>query len=170
MVLPEGLTGEIINGRIRARPRPAWDHDPAGSRLGADIEGPYGRGRGGPGGWWIIDEFEVHFILDMEVIVVELAGWLKKHMPSPPEGRKVQVVWGWVCEIFLPSTKSTDREEQIPLYAQYGIQYTWFVDPKTPTLKAYELIDSKWRIFRDDGIVSIAPFDAILIRLADPRG
>lgn len=47
--LPEGLTGEIIDGQLRTQPRPAWPHSLAGSRLGADIEGPYGRGRGGPG-------------------------------------------------------------------------------------------------------------------------
>jgi hypothetical protein len=56
-----GLTGEIINGQLPTQPRPAWAHSLAGSRLGADIEGPYGRGRGGPGGSWIIDEPEVHF-------------------------------------------------------------------------------------------------------------
>ncbi len=46
MALPEGLTGEIINGQLRTQPRPAWSHSLASSRLGTDIEGPYGRGRG----------------------------------------------------------------------------------------------------------------------------
>jgi hypothetical protein len=59
MALPERLIGEIINGQLRTQPRPAWPHILASSRLGADIEGPYGRGRGGPGNWWIIDEPEV---------------------------------------------------------------------------------------------------------------
>ena len=44
IALPEGLTGEIINGQLRTQPRPAWPHILAGSRLGADIEGAYGRG------------------------------------------------------------------------------------------------------------------------------
>jgi Uma2 family endonuclease len=170
MDLPEGLTGEIINGQLRTQPRPAWPHNLAGSRLGADIEGPYGRGRGGPGGWWIIDEPEIHLILDTEVTVPDIAGWRKERMPSPPEGHKVQVVPDWVCEIFSPSTKSTDREEKMPLYARYGVQFAWLVDPKAYTLEAYKLIDGKWSplgIFRDDDTVSVAPFDAIIIRLAD---
>jgi hypothetical protein len=54
--------------------------------LDADIEGPYGRLRGGSGGWWIIDEPEVHFVLDTELTVPDIAGWRKAHMPSPPEG------------------------------------------------------------------------------------
>jgi hypothetical protein len=73
MALPEGLTGEIINGQLRTQPRPAWPHILAGSRLGTDIE-------------------------------------------------------------------------------------------------AYELADTKWRplaIFRDDDTVCVAPFDKIVIHLAD---
>lgn len=170
LVLPEGLTGEIVNGQLRTQPRPGWAHILAASRLGADIEGPYGRGRGGPGGWWIIDEPEVHFVLDREVLVPDIAGWRKEHMPSPPEGHKVPVVPDWVCEILSPSTRSTDREEKIPLYAHYGVRFAWLVDPKTRILEAYRLVDEKWRslgTFRDDDIVSVAPFDAVAIRLSD---
>lgn len=170
MALPEGLTGEIINGQLRAHPRPAWPQSLAVSRLGADIEGPYGRGRGGPGGWWIIDEPEIHFILDTEVTVPDIAGWRKDRMPSPPDGHKVQVVPDWVCEIFSPSTKSTDREEKMPLYERHGVRFASLVDPNTRTLEAYQLIDAKWSplgTFRDDDAVSVAPFDAITIHLAD---
>lgn len=170
LALPEGLTGEIINGQLRTHPRPAWPHILTSSRLGADIEGPYRRGRGGPGGWWIIDEPEVHFVLDSELTVPDIVGWRKEPMPSPPVGRKIQVVPDWVCEIFSPSTKSTDREEKMPLYARYGVQFAWLVDPKTYTLEAYELVDNKWQplgIFRDDDTVSVKPFDAIEIHLAD---
>ncbi|WP_049780572.1 Uma2 family endonuclease [Nitrosococcus halophilus] len=85
-------------------------------------------------------------------------------MPSPPVGHKIQVVPDWVCEIFSPSTKSTDREEKMPLYAHYGIQLAWLVDPKTKTLEAYELVNSQWQplgLFRNDDIISVKPFDAI---------
>jgi Uma2 family endonuclease len=173
LALPEGLTGEIINGQLRTHPRPAWPHGLAGSRLGADIEAPYGRGRGGPGGWWIIDEPEVHFVLDTEIAVPDIAGWRRERMPTPPEGHKIEVVPDWVCEIFSPSTKSTDREEKMPMYARYGVRFAWLVDPKTHTLEAYELVAASWRplgVFRDDDMVSVAPFDAIVIRLADLWG
>lgn len=173
IALPEGLTGEIINGQLRTQPRPSWPHALATSRLGADLEAPFGRGRGGPGGWWIVFEPEVHFILDREVTVPDIAGWRKNRMPSPPEGHKIQVVPDWVCEIFSPSTKSTDREEKMPLYARHGVRFAWLVDPKTHTLETYELINTKWRalgIFRDDDTVSVAPFDAIVIHLSDLWG
>ena len=44
---------------------------------------------------------------------------------------------------------------------------------KTRTLEAYELADAEWtvlNVFRDDDTVSVAPFDAIVIRLADLWG
>ena len=171
--LPTELTGEIINGQLRTQPRPAWPHALASSRLGSDIEGPYGRGHGGPGGWWIIDEPEVHFALDIEVTVPDIAGWRKQRMPNPPEGHKIQVVPDWICEIFSPSTKSIDREEKMPLYGRYGVSFGWLVDPKAHTLEAYKLVDEKWTplgFFRDDDTVSVAPFDAIIIHLNELWG
>jgi Uma2 family endonuclease len=160
MALPDGLTGEIINGQLRTQPRPAWPHGLAGSRLGADIEGPYGRGRGGPGGWWIIDEPEVHFVLDTEVTVPDIAGWRKDGMPSPPEGHKIQVVPDWVCEIFSPATRArTERRK---------CRFTLAM--ASDSLGSSTRRQKRWRplgIFRDDDTVSVAPFDAIAIRLAD---
>ena len=170
LILPEGLRGEIIKGQLRTQPRPAWPHALASSRLGSDIEGPYGRGRGGPGGWWIIDEPEVHFVLDIEVAVPDIAGWRRERMPIPPEGHKIQVVPDWVCEVLSPSTKSMDREEKMPLYADYGVSYAWLVDPKVHTLETYQLIQGKWAslgLFRDDDLVSVAPFAAITLCLVD---
>jgi Uma2 family endonuclease len=168
--LPEGLTGEIINGQIHTQPRPAWPHALASSRLGSDIEGPYGRGRGGPGGWWIIFQPEIHFTLDIEVTVSDLAGWRRERMPIPPDSHKIQVVPDWVCEIFSPATKSKDREVKMPLYARYGVQFAWLVDPKLHRLEAFKLHDGSWNAlgtFRDNDRVSVEPFDAITIVLSD---
>ncbi len=93
-----------------------------------------------------------------------------EHMPSPPEGHKIQVVPDWICEVFSPATKSTDREEKMPLCAHYGVHFAWLVDSKTHTLETYELADAKWKtlgVFRDDDTVSVAPFDQIVIHLAN---
>jgi Uma2 family endonuclease len=168
--LPESIRGEIINDQLRTRPRTTGPHALASSRLGSDIEGPYSRGRGGPGGWWIIDEPEIHFIRDREVEVPDIAGWRIEHLPRLPEGHRFEVVPDWVCEVLSPSTKSTDREEKMPVYASFGVAYSWLVDPETHTLEAYALSEGNWLplgIFRDDDVVRVAPFDSIDIYLAD---
>lgn len=113
--LPEGLRGEIINGQLRTQPQLSGPHALASSRLGTDIESSYSRGRGGPGGWWIIDEPEVHFVRDQEVEVPDIAGWRKDRMPKLPDGHRFEVISDWICEVLSPSTKSIDREEKRPI-------------------------------------------------------
>jgi len=84
--LPEGLTGEILNGQLHTQPRPAGPHAIAGSTLGGNLWGPFQNGVGGPGGWWIIDEPEIHFARDLEVVLPDLAGWRLERMPVPSRG------------------------------------------------------------------------------------
>ena len=168
--LPEGLTGEILDGQIHTQPRPSWPHALAGSVLRADLVGPFQQGRGGPGGWWIIDEPELHFIRDTEVAVPDLAGWRRERMPRPPRGHRVTVVPDWVCEILSNSTESKDRKIKMPIYARYGVAYAWLVDPLERTLEAYALTGGDWREigrFAGGDRVPVAPFDAIAIDLAD---
>ena len=173
LALPEAMIGEIIQGQLRTQPRPAWSHVLASSRLGADLETTYGRGRGGPGGWWIVDEPEIHLVLDTEVTVPDIAGWHRERMPEPPLGHKIQVIPDWVCEVLSPTTRNIDREEKMPLYARYGVRFAWLVDPKARTLESYERVADEWRssgLFRDDDRVSVAPFDAVVICLSDLWG
>lgn len=57
MALPETLAGEIIGGRLYTQPRPTARHALAASGRRADVHGAYHCGaRGGPGGWWILNE------------------------------------------------------------------------------------------------------------------
>src|SRR5438876_897028 len=83
--LPEHLVGEIIDGELIVTPRPALPHAAASSALGAELWGPFNRppGSGGPGGWWILDEPELHF--GQNVLVPDLAGWRRERMPTVPD-------------------------------------------------------------------------------------
>ena len=170
LTLPEHLTGEILNGQLHTHPRPAGPHGLAESLLGYELVGPFHKGRGGPGGWWILIEPEVHFIRDEVVAVPDIAGWKRPKMPEIPRGHRFEVVPDWVCEILSPSTASKDREIKMPLYASYGVSHAWLVDPIAKTLEAFELQLSKWSKlgeFKDNDKVSIPPFDAITIELSD---
>jgi len=166
--LPEGMTGEILNGQLHAQPRPAVPHVIAGSVLGSELLGPFQKGMGGPGGWWILIEPEVHFVYDTEVTVPDLAGWRRKRMPYPPEGHRIEVVPDWVCEILSPSTASKDREVKMPLYARYGVPYAWLIDPGQQTLEVYRIDDGIWiesGFFSGTDQVVAPPFEAVSIDL-----
>jgi Uma2 family endonuclease len=144
---------------LETHPRPAPKHALASSSIGGELISPFQRGKGGPGGWWILDEPECH--LGSDVFVPDLAGWRKERMPSLPETAWFEVVPDWVCEILSPSTARLDRIIKMPLYAKLGVKHLWLIDPMLKTLETYALQDSKWSLiatFADDAEISIAPF------------
>ena len=164
--LPENMVGEIIDGELYTQPRPAPRHSLAASNLGADIVFPYHKGRGGPGGWWILFEPEIH--LDKQVVVPDIAGWKKDCLPQLPETAFFELAPDWVCEVLSPSTARKDRILKLPLYAEHGVGHAWLIDPVLKTLEAYQLEDRFWKLigaFSEKDVVSIAPFDEIAIEL-----
>lgn len=170
LTLPEGIVGEILDGQLHAHPRPTGPHGFAASSLGYDLIGPFQRGRGGPGGWWIIDEPELQFIRDSEVDVPDLAGWRRERMPLLPQDHRYTVVPDWVCEVLSKSTESVDRDIKMPIYARFGVAYAWLLDPRAHTLETYALQDGCWRAlgrFSGADAVSVPPFDAAVLHL-DP--
>lgn len=161
MSLPESLTGEILTGQLYANPRPGGKHILAASNIGADLHVAYQRGRGGPGGWWILQEPEVHFLLDEEVSVPDIAGWQRSRMPNIPDGHKFEIVPDWICEILSPSTEGIDREIKKPMYASFGVQYLWLIDPKRKILETFKLVDGDWEVqghFSGNDKVCVEPF------------
>ena len=168
--LPESLTGEILNGQLHAHPRPGGKHIRASYRIGYSLGGPYDQGTNGPGGWIILQEPEVHLVLDKEVVVPDVAGWKKERLLEIPESHKFTIVPDWVCEILSPSTASVDREIKMPLYAQYGVNYLWLVDPKAIFLEAYKRADKQWvqlGRFEAGDSICIEPFEAVSFSFKD---
>jgi len=168
--LPEGVTGEILNGQLHTHPRPSFPHGRVSFKLASKIDGPYDDGIDGPGGWWIFIEPEVHFTRDMEVSVPDLVGWRRERVPYLPEDHRIEVVPDWICEILSPSTASKDREIKMPLYARYGVRYACLIDPITRTLEAYRLDVVAWleidRFIDTDRVVA-PPFESVSIDLED---
>lgn len=83
MRVPPHLVAEILAGTLVTHPRPAPRHRLAASSLGDELLSPFQKGRGGPGGWWILDEPELH--RDADVLVPDIAGWRRARMPALPE-------------------------------------------------------------------------------------
>ena len=170
MSLPENLVGEIISGQIHTQPRPAAPHAVAAAVLGMKIGHPFHFGDNGPGGWWILPEPEIHFIPHREVLVPDLAGWRRQRLPTIPDIPHFELVPDWVCEVLSPATASKDRQIKMPLYAQYGVNYAWLVDPLDKTLEAFQSCQKSWILtgrFQNKEPVSVAPFTEISFALQD---
>ena len=82
---PPHMVAEVVAGTLHTHPRPAKPHAWASSVMGIEIGAPFGRGRGGPGGWLIIDEPELH--VGEDIVVPDLAGWRRETMSEDMEGR-----------------------------------------------------------------------------------
>lgn len=159
---PPHQVAEIVHGALHLHPRPAPKHARACSTLGMEIGGPFDRGRGGPGGWWILDEPELH--LGPDVLVPDLAGWRRERMPSLPDLAWFELAPDWCCEVLSPSTRRLDLTDKRDAYAREGVGHLWFVDPIDRTLQAFALRDGLWTLLatlKDDQPVRLAPFDAI---------
>jgi Uma2 family endonuclease len=160
--LPPHVVGEIIAGRLITHPRPAPRHARAYSSLGVEVGGPFDRGKGGPGGWWILDEPELHIAGD--ILVPDLAGWRRGRMPKLPETAWFDLAPDWVCEVLSPGTARVDRVEKMPRYAAMGTGHVWLVDPDLRTLEIYELRDGRWLLLEtraNDDRVAPPPFEAV---------
>jgi Uma2 family endonuclease len=162
--LPENKVGEIVDGELIVSPRPGPRHALASSSLGAEIGGPFGRGRGGPGGWIILDEPELH--LGPQVLVPDLAGWRRERMPALPDTAWFTLAPDWVCEVLSPSTAIVDRTRKQDIYREQGIRWLWFVDPAGRTIEVLSRAEQHWILtgsFGGSGEMRISPFDAVPI-------
>lgn len=160
--VPDHLVAELINGDLVTSPRPAALHARAASSLGGELYNPFDRGKGGPGGWIILDEPELH--LRGNVLVPDLAGWRRERMPELPDAAAFELAPDCVCEILSPSTASIDRADKMPIYLHDGVSYIWLVDPLLQTLEAFKLEASAYRllgVWKGSAAVRIEPFEAL---------
>jgi Uma2 family endonuclease len=167
--LPTGWVGELLAGTLYGHPRPAAGHARVATVLGHVLMGPFDEGVNGPGGWYFLDEPELHF--DDDVLVPDLAAWRKERMPQPPEPQTPYLTLppDWICEILSPSTAPTDRARKLPRYYEVGVSHAWLIDPLQRTLEVLERHERGWLvagIYTEQAGVRAIPFDELVLPLA----
>ncbi|HEY8926858.1 MAG TPA: Uma2 family endonuclease [Polyangia bacterium] len=160
--LPPHLVGEIIDGELVVSPRPASLHARATSQLGTRLGGPFDDGTGGPGGWILLDEPELHVV--GQVLVPDLAGWRRARMPEMPDVAAFELAPDWVCEVLSPGTARVDRSQKMRHYASAKVGHVWLVDPAATTLEIYRLDGEGWRLvqtYAGNETIRPEPFEAV---------
>ena len=166
LAVPANLVAEIIFGELLTQARPASRHARASSRLGGALDGPFDRGRGGPGGWVILYEPELH--LHEDVVVPDFAGWRRERMPEMPDVAAFTLSPDWVCEVLSPSTAGVDRIEKMQIYARERVTHVWHLDPLAQSLQVFRLEGAAYVLvggWRGDVEVRAEPFDAVPLEL-----
>jgi len=167
LAAPDGVVAEVLFGVLHTHPRPAIPHARVSSRLGSELDGPFDRGRGGPGGWILVDEPELH--LHEDIIVPDLAGWRRERLPRLPNAAYFELAPDWACEVLSPSTTKIDRSDKLAIYAREHVGYVWFVDPLARLLEVLRLGGPRYEIFathKDDETVRAEPFEAVALELS----
>jgi len=165
--VPEHKVAEIVDGELVVSPRPASPHAFASSGFGGSLFNPFQRGSGGPGGWWILDEPELH--LGPDVLVPDLAGWRQERMPKVSNVAAFALAPNWVCEVVSPSSVRHDRIRKMRVYAREKVAHAWLLDPLARTLEGFRLQGDQWLEvggFAGDERVRAEPFEAVELELA----
>ncbi len=167
LAAPRHKVAEVLSGELVVSPRPAGPHAAAATALGEELGPPFKRGRGGPGGWIILDEPELH--LGEDILVPDLAGWRRTTMGEIPAGPYFEIAPDWVCEVLSARSESTDRVVKLPIYARERVSFAWLVNPLLRTLEVLRREGTNWLtlgVYREDARVRAEPFDAIELELA----
>lgn len=164
---PEHQVAEVLGGVLYTHPRPAIPHALAVSVLGGELSWAFHRGRGGPGGWILLFEPELH--LGGDVLVPDLAGWRRERLPHLPKAPFLEVAPDFACEVLSQSTVRVDRELKMPIYARERVAHVWLVHPIERTVEVYRLDGESYRLVvtrGGDQVVRLEPFDAIELELS----
>ena len=168
--LPPGIVGEIIEGVLYTMTKPRMRHQLIGLEIGSDLLDPFGKGRGGPGGWWIVTEPGIELPDETKEISPDVAGWRRVRMPEMPIDEPIRVVPDWVCEILSRNTRRHDLVVKMPYYASIGVAYAWLVDLEAHVLIAHRLESGAWRTigtYSDETEARIEPFDVMPLNVMD---
>jgi Uma2 family endonuclease len=167
--VPPEMVAEILDGELHTMHRPSATHARASSELGIEIGAPFGRGRGGPGGWVILDDPELRFGIRPDIIVPDLAGWRRERMPEIPDVAAFTLAPDWVCEVLSERTEKIDRGKKMRIYRRESVGFVWLVNPVLQTVEVYRLENARWvwlDTFEGNEKVRAEPFDAIELDLS----
>ena len=144
---PANMVAELVNGALHLHPRPASRHARRRCKLGARLDDPFDNGIGGPGGWFLAIEPELH--LGDDVLVPDLAGWRRERMARVSRRPGDRARPDWVCEILSPGTRRFDLTEKRARYGDRRRRPTSGSSiPRPGLLEAFALRDGAWALAR----------------------
>jgi Uma2 family endonuclease len=167
LALPEETRAEILGGEIIVQPSPAPAHQSTIGEIYAELRGPFQRGRGGPGGWWLIQDVDVEFG-PHDVCRPDISGWRKDRVPAFPAERPVHRP-DWVCEGLSPRSAVHDQGGKRTLYQRAEVPWYWIVDPLNRTLTILRLVREGYvveLVAGDRGSAALPPFESVEIDLS----
>ena len=152
---------ELVDGEVVVHAAPGVLHSFGASGLGSDLHQFYQRGRGGPGGWWILFEVDIQLVAAAQCYRPDIAGWRQERVPRIPLQRPLEVVPDFVCEALSPTNAAWDLGPKRAGYHAAKVGWYWILDPDHKTVTAHEWTPGGYRVagtVTDKHPGSIPPF------------
>jgi len=137
---------ELLEGRIVVTPPAGWPHGECGSSLGA-LFGPFVRkhklGR-------VFDSSQGFRLSDKDTVEPDYSFITHQRwaLGGPPvRGKFLNKVPNLVAEIIFPTTASRDRVRKRNIYARYGIDEYWLIDPEDEAIEVLVLKKDRYMVF-----------------------
>lgn len=168
LAYPEKERVEILDGVVVAQSAASVIHNEVAGCIAERLRAPFRHGRGGPGGWWILQDVDVR-LAKHDIVRPDVVGWRQERLPSLYNSGPVDVVPDWVCEVLSPSTRRVDRGAKMVLYARAGIPYYWLVEP-LGDVEVFALEQGRWvraGWYELGAVARIPPFEAIELPVSD---
>jgi Uma2 family endonuclease len=165
--LPDDVRAEVIDGEVVVAPSPSPLHQDTVGGILSELRFPFQRGRGGPGGWWLILDVDV-FFGPHEVLRPDIAGWRRERVLALPAERPVKAIPDWVCEALSPGTAARDQGDKRAIYQRSSVPWYWIVDPINRSLQVYRLTTEGYLLdtsVGDRGLARLSPFEAVELEL-----
>jgi Uma2 family endonuclease len=128
----DGKRYEIIDGELFVTPSPFRPHQRAVTRLTRHLSTVVEENDLGE---VFVAPFDVVFSR-FDVVEPDLL-YVSKDRLSVLTEKNVQGAPDLVVEVLSPSTAQTDRTTKLKLYARYGVQEYWIIDPYGPSAEIY---------------------------------
>ncbi len=168
LALPDDVRGQVVAGEVIVSPSPTPLHQSVLAEIYSELRGPFQRGRGGPGGWWLIPDVDVRFG-PHDIFRPDISGWRRESVPEFPMKRPVIQRPDWVCEGLSPRTAVVDQGIKRNVYASAGVPWYWLVEPANRSLTVLRLSPEGYVmevVVGESDSAHLPPFDAIECEVA----
>jgi Uma2 family endonuclease len=165
MALPDdGRRYQILDGELCVTPAPGRKHQEISGNFYAILREHIMRQQLG---WLYYAPVDV-ILSDTTIVQPDLV-FVASDRESALTSRGIEGAPTLVVEILSPSTRETDRNVKLRLYASYGVPWYWIVDPDARAVEVYKLAAGSYvlseRVAGDEAL-SAEPFSDLTIPAA----
>lgn len=161
----DGRRYEILDGGLAVNPSPRLDHQRVAQELFVVLRAWSRRHRLGE-----VFVVPCDVILDDTTIVVPDVVFVSKSRAAIMTARAIEGAPDLLIEVLSESTERHDRGAKMKLYARYGVDRYWIVDPDARTLEIYALSAGGYTqigTYRDDAVVACDVPAGLELRLGE---